>query len=91
MDNANKENIEANCGKAGSIFKGVTGKKFKFVCPDGCDKKPGNVIGNLIYFVDTAICKSAIHSGMMPASGGEITVEIANGLEAYESALSNGI
>ena len=65
MDNANKEDIEANCGKSGTIFKGVTGKKFKFICPADCDKKPGNVVGNMIYYVDTAVCKSAIHAGII--------------------------
>jgi len=33
------------------------------------------------------VCKAAIHSGMMPATGGEVMVEIANGLEQYEAAL----
>lgn len=45
----------------------------------------------MVYYYDTAICKSAIHSGVMPQEGGEITVELANGLEAYEGSLQNGI
>jgi hypothetical protein len=41
----------------------------------------------MVYYIDSAICKAAIHSGMMTTNGGEVTVELANGLEAYEKAL----
>jgi len=45
----------------------------------------------MVYYIDSAICKAAIHSGMIPADGGSITVELANGLEAYEAAMQNGV
>jgi hypothetical protein len=41
----------------------------------------------MVYFSESSICKAAIHSGMMPPEGGEVTVELANGLESYERAL----
>lgn len=41
----------------------------------------------MVYYVDSAICKAAIHSGMLSPDGGEVTVELANGLESYERSL----
>jgi len=32
-------------------------------CPKGCFKESGNVIGFMVYFDDSKICKAAIHSG----------------------------
>jgi len=45
----------------------------------------------MVYHSDSVVCKSAIHSGMLTAAGGELKLEIANGLENYESVLSNAI
>jgi len=35
--------------------------------------------------MDSAVCKAAIHAGVIEAEGGEVVLEIANGLEAYEA------
>jgi len=86
-----KNNVEENCAKTGHDFKGATGKQFKFQCPAGCDKKPGNIVGFMVYYTDSAVCKAAIHSGILTAEGGEVVLEIANGLESYESLMNNGI
>lgn len=45
----------------------------------------------MVYHSDSVVCKAAIHAGLLPASGGEVKIEIANGLESYESVLSNAI
>lgn len=74
-------------------FEGVTGKFFRVNCPKNCAHHPeGNVFGNLIYSDDSSICKSAIHAGFIKnEEGGEFLVEIANGVEKYDSSFKNEI
>jgi hypothetical protein len=84
-----KCNLQGNDKK----FDGPTGKTFRVHCPKNCANHPdGNVLGNLIYSDDSAICKSAIHAGFIKdEEGGEFMLEIANGLDKYESSFKNGI
>jgi hypothetical protein len=47
--------------------------KFKAACPSACLEKEviefsnikGNVYGHYIYSIDSAVCKSAAHAGML--------------------------
>lgn len=88
-----KDNVSSddNCLQTGHNFQGATGKQFKFICPGGCEKKPGNIVGFMVYYVDSAVCKAAIHAGVITSEGGEVVLEIANGLETYEALQNNGI
>lgn len=74
-------------------FEGPTGKTFRLNCPKNCAKHPeGNVFGSLIYSDDSSVCKAAIHAGFIKnEEGGEFLMEIANGLDKYESAFKNDI
>jgi len=44
-----------------------------------------------MYSEDSSICKSAYHSGILPANGGEFIVKIEKALYSYQSEIRNGI
>jgi hypothetical protein len=87
------DKLIVSCSTKGDdpLFKGTTGMSFTFMCPNGCQQKPGEVIGAMIYEISSSLCLSAIHSGFLLPSGGTATIMIANGENEYIPLLQNEI
>jgi predicted nucleic acid-binding Zn ribbon protein len=51
----------------------------------------GSVWGSGTYTTDSRVCRAAVHSGAIPATGGVIVVTPAPGLPAYAGSAANGI
>lgn len=57
----------------------TTGDVFLASCPEKCDEEVGIVKGTFLYTYDSPICKSAIHSGVLPNNIAEdIVLSIAH-------------
>jgi hypothetical protein len=82
--------IEAGCTYDARQLDGNDGTTFRVACPAGCDT-PGSTYGTGVYTADSPICKSAIHSGAIPASGGVATIKLEAGRPAYRGSAQNGI
>ncbi len=82
--------IEAGCTYDARQLAGNDGTTFRVACPAGCDI-PSNTYGTGVYTADSPICKSAIHSGAIPASGGVATIQLEAGRLAYRGSEQNGI
>lgn len=57
----------------------------------GAQTASGNVWGNKTYTDDSSVCKSGVHAGIIPASGGTIRITILPGLKAYSQSSANGV
>lgn len=82
--------IEAGCTYDARQLDGNDGTTFRVACPAGCDI-PSSTYGTGVYTADSPICKSAIHSGAIPASGGVATIKLEAGRPAYRGSEQNGI
>jgi hypothetical protein len=82
--------IEAGCTYDANQLAGNDGTTFRVACPAGCDA-PGGTYGTGVYTADSPICKSAIHSGAIPASGGVATIKLEAGRPAYRGSEQNGV
>ena len=78
------------CGTTAQTLAGPTGTTFTVSCPAGCGSS--TAWGTDIYSDDSSVCTAAIHAGaIQAATGGTITVTIADGLSEYPSSARNGI
>jgi hypothetical protein len=82
--------IEAGCSYDARQLDGKDGTTFRVACPAGCDIQ-SSTYGTGVYTADSPICKSAIHSGAIPASGGVATIQLEAGRPAYRGSEQNGI
>ena len=64
---------------------------FTCSCPANASSAPGSVWGDGVYTTDSNICKSAVHSGVVSAAGGAVTVNKSAGCGAYASTSANGV
>lgn len=51
----------------------------------------GSVWGSDIYTSDSSICRAGVHAGVIPATGGNVTVKGAPGCGAYTGTTRNGV
>jgi hypothetical protein len=82
--------IEAGCTYDARQLDGSDGTTFRVACPASGDS-PSTTYGTGVYTADSPICKSAIHSGAIPASGGVATLKLEAGRPAYRGSEQNGI
>ena len=82
--------IEAGCSYDARQLDGSDGTTFRIACPAGCEI-PSTAYGTGVYTADSPICKSAIHAGAIPASGGVATIKLEAGRPAYRGSEQNGI
>jgi hypothetical protein len=70
----------------------LAGNKIIISCPESCATTDVPVYGgaNSNYTIDSAICKSAFHSGKITSSGGVVTMVIKNGDKNYKGSYKNG-
>jgi hypothetical protein len=82
--------VEAGCSYDARQLTGNDGTSFRIACPAGCEV-PSTTYGTGVYTADSPICKSAIHAGAIPASGGVVTIKLEAGRPAYRGSEQNGV
>ncbi|HKO89853.1 MAG TPA: LCCL domain-containing protein, partial [Polyangiaceae bacterium] len=82
--------IEAGCSFDGRQLKGNDGDTFQVSCPAGCDQS-GTTWGTGVYSANSPICRSGIHAGAIPATGGSLTAKLEPGRPAYRGSEQHGI
>ncbi|HYO87525.1 MAG TPA: LCCL domain-containing protein [Candidatus Limnocylindrales bacterium] len=83
---ANAEPID--CTVNARAIEGDVGTAVNVECPANCT---GGLWGTGTYTDDSAICAAGVHAGVIPASGGQFSVTIAAGQDAYNGSTANGI
>lgn len=80
--------VDLTCNSRAQDFEGAAGAAFSGTCPADCT---GSLWGTGVYTDDSSICVAAVHAGAIPASGGDVTFVIEDGLEEYPASEQNGI
>src|SRR2546423_76291 len=77
-------------GTGATDFRGRSGEHFLFTCPAG--GTAGSVWGTGIYTDDSSVCTAAVHAGTITfAGGGLVTIEMRDGMAAYQGSTANGV
>jgi hypothetical protein len=83
--------MRIGCVATAGDLGGTEGEKIRVHCTPGCRDK-GPVTGTGIYTVDSRVCRTAIHAGVITnEAGGELTVEFTNGASAFSGTEANGV
>ncbi|MFT8242960.1 LCCL domain-containing protein [Roseomonas sp. BN140053] len=69
---------------------GGTSEPLACLCPAEATGR-GSLWGTDTYTADSAICKAAVHAGVIPRSGGAVTVVPQPGRSAYPGTTRNGL
>uniref|UniRef100_A0A8C4Q3C6 LCCL domain-containing protein n=1 Tax=Eptatretus burgeri TaxID=7764 RepID=A0A8C4Q3C6_EPTBU len=69
----------------------VVNHEFVVRCPPGCREKRVPVWGTGYYASISSICGAAIHSGMIPSSGGPVRVKKSSGRSNYHSSVFHNV
>ncbi|KAG8555480.1 hypothetical protein GDO81_017718 [Engystomops pustulosus] len=69
----------------------IKGSTAHVLCPAGCVANEETVWGTDAYTDDSSICRAAIHAGLLPNNGGEVTVWKTPGQADYFGSTRNGI
>jgi hypothetical protein len=75
------------CPNELSNYRGMIG--YERTCL--CQGTGGYIWGTDIYTDDSTICTAALHAGVIPVTGGPITVKIAPGRSSYTGSSRNGV
>ena len=73
----------------GSYHNLKNGESIKCTCPALAGSR--SVWGTSRYTVDSDVCRAAVHAGAAPASGGEVTVHLAEGCPIFRGTAKNGV
>jgi hypothetical protein len=83
--------IEAGCSyNATQLPPAPEGTSFQVACPPGC-QATGGLWGTDVYTGDSAICRAAVHAGIIPDAGGYVGVLLDVGQPAYRGSVRNGV
>lgn len=77
-----------NCPAAFTAMRGRSGV-LSCNCPQGAFS--GEVWGSAIYTEDSAICRAALHAGVVGPMGGPVTLTAAQGCKSYSGTTNNGV
>ena len=79
--------------RGNSQFDGITDTIIKVICPAGCQNTGSEkVVGTEVFTDDSAVCKAAIHNGVINAEkGGKLQVGIMDGKDSYLGSEAFGI
>jgi hypothetical protein len=67
-----------------------TGQSYFYICPPG--GSAGEVWGTGTYTYDSSVCTAAVQEGLITlAKGGDVTVQIGTGVNAYTGSTQNDI
>ncbi|MCQ2815708.1 MAG: hypothetical protein MJ252_00430 [archaeon] len=72
-------------------FRGDPGSIYIVNCPSDCDKSNYSVYGTGIYTINSSICRSAIHSGVLTQEGGDVILVKSFGQNKYYSTNMRGV
>lgn len=74
-------------------FKDVPGLSATttITCTCNAGASAGPLWGTDTYTQDSAICKAAVHAGVIPPSGGTVTAKAAAGCKTYSATTRNGV
>jgi hypothetical protein len=86
---AGSELIEAGCSFDARQLTSKARTPLRVACPAGCDE--GSIYGTGVYTADSSICRAGVHSGVIPESGGVVTITLEPGRPAYRGSEQNGI
>lgn len=87
-----RKKFGAACEDSPKSLQLISEQKFRVECIPFCAEKPGRVQGTNIYTIDSSICRSAIHAGVInDGDGGVVKVRILPGQAKYEGSMRNGI
>jgi hypothetical protein len=82
--------IEAGCSFNAAQIQDGLGSMHLVACPPGCGDG-GGLWGTDVYTADSAICKAAIHAGLVTGAGGTVAVILEPGRPAYRGSLRNAV
>jgi hypothetical protein len=83
--------MEVGCSYNATQFQGGgVGSVFQVACPPGCEQS-GGLWGTDVYTGDSGICRAGIHAGVIPTTGGVVTVQVQPGRPAYRGSARYGI
>jgi hypothetical protein len=82
--------IEAGCSFSANEIQDTVGSTHLISCPPGC-ASTGGLWGSNPYTADSAICRAAIHEGLIGNNGGTVAVTLEPGRPAYRGSQRNGI
>ena len=72
------------------VAYGGSNEMLSCVCPGEATLR-GSVWGTDTYTADSATCRAAVHAGMLPQTGGTVSVQMLPGGERYPGTTRNGV
>ena len=90
--NACTKKYGSSCEDSPKSLQLIGEQSFRVECKPFCAEKPGRVQGNRIYSIESSICRSALHAGVInDGDGGVVKVTVLPGQSKYEGGMRNGI
>jgi LCCL domain len=80
-----------DCSHRGTVVGGKPGSSLIIICPAGCAERSYSVWGSNPYTLDSNVCASAVHAGIIPSGGGRALVTISAGEPSYAASKKNGV
>ncbi|XP_042194286.1 cochlin [Callorhinchus milii] len=80
--------VSIECTTRGARLKE---KVVTVLCPPGCAYPQLSVWGSGVYASVSSVCAAAVHSGVIPSSGGAVHVQKLEGKASYQSSFANGV
>jgi hypothetical protein len=65
------------------------GEELKCTCR--AEQMRGSVWGSGRYTTDSSVCRAAVHAGVIPADGGEVTLYKSEGCPSFVGTTANGV
>ena len=82
--------IQAGCSFNSTEIKDALGTPHLISCPPGCSAT-GGLWGTDLYTGDSAICKAAIHAGIVSDGGGYVVVILGGPQPAFRGSVRNQV
>ncbi|UPY38051.1 LCCL domain-containing protein [Sediminicoccus sp. KRV36] len=66
-------------------------ERLSCICPGSAALRAAAIWGSNPYTADSALCRAALHAGMIPITGGTLSVAMVPGDASYAASLRNGV
>lgn len=76
-------------GSDATSYERDLGRRFSFYCQ--YDGAHGSPVGTGVYATMSSICAAAVHAGIIPLSGGIVTIEIGDRRRGFSQSTRNGV
>jgi hypothetical protein len=90
LDMAEQPLDETSCPFNMTSYRGQNGYQHACYCPASATGV-GTVWGTDIYTDDSALCRAAVHAGVISTIGGSIVATVLPGQSSYVGSLRNGV